>query len=237
MKSSLPPPSFHEWVRFCFGDAIQTRPKSEASIHDRSRRYHHLDTPLLMQYLTQLFEAPAWISREFSDFQVAQATWFIFGNESGYFERVRGANASKDEQIRCLRAIGTLYTDLYDRLCGRRGTDPDSELRNTVELDVAVYMIWDMDQLPATVLFPEKHPHLVEPAISVLEHTLLRCRTSTCRVSALHGIGHLVCRHDDQGDKSIAARLQRIVDTFLERTDLRKWLRDYAVQAREGAVL
>lgn len=240
LMTSQPPPTFEQWVTYCFtqghGDFSGTSPDDEEAVQAREARFFSMDPSLLTTYLTQLFESPSFVAERYTDNQIAEATWFIFGCGSGYIGDMRRGTVLPDLQVRCVRAITTLYTDLFDRVCGHHGTDPDSDLRDTVEVDGAVYMMWDMDHLEGTVMFPEKGPHLVEPGIEVLESVLRRCRTSACRVSALHGIGHIYCIHNYQGDKAIAARLGAIVDAFTEREDLPEWLRDYAAHAREGYV-
>jgi hypothetical protein len=234
------PPTFDDWVTYCFtqglGDFSGTSPDHEEAVKAREARFFSMDPSLLTTYLTQLFESPSFMAERYTDNQIAEATLFIFGCGSGYISDMRRGAVPPDLQVRCLRSITTLYTDLFDRVCGRHGTDPDSDLRDTVEVDGAVYMMWDMGHLEGTVMFPEKGPHLVEPSIEVLENVLRRCRTSACRVSALHGIGHIYCIRNYQGDKAIAARLRSIVDAFTERDDLPEWLRDYAAHAREGYV-
>ncbi|KAA0213595.1 MAG: hypothetical protein EDM82_12615 [Cyanobacteria bacterium CYA] len=227
-------------MTYCFtqghGDFSGTTPDDEDSVQAREARFFSMAPSLLTAYLTRLFESPSFVAERYTDNQIAEATWFIFGCGSGYIGDMRRGTVSPDLQVRCVRSIATLYTDLFDRVCGHHGTDPDSDLRDTDEVDGAVYMMWDMGHLEGTVMFPEKGPHLVEPGIEVLESVLHRCRTSACRVSALHGIGHIYCIHNYQGDKAIASRLRAIVDAFTERNDLPEWLRDYAAHAREGYV-
>jgi hypothetical protein len=75
----------------------------------------------------------------------------------------------------------------------------------------------------------DQRPHLVEPGFRVIETVLAECRTSSCRISALHGLGHL---HDYHG-----RRVERIIDGFLARPDLPEWLRTYAMKARGGCVM
>lgn len=233
-------PTFDEWVSYCFkqgcGDFSGTSPDDEDSVEARESMFSTMAPSLLTTYLTQLFESPSFIAERYTHNQIAEATLFIFGSGSGYISDMRGGTVPPDLQIRCVKAITTLYTDLFDRVCGNLGMDPDSDLRDTVEVDGAVYMMWDMGHLEGTVMFPEKGPHLVEPGIEVLESVLRRCRTSACRVSALHGIGHIYCIHNYKGDKAIASRLRAIVDAFTDREDLPEWLRDYAAHAREGYV-
>jgi len=234
------PPSFDEWVTYCFtyghGDFSGTSPDGEEAVAAREARFFGMNAALLTQYLTRLFEAPAFIADRYTDDQIAEATWFIFGCGSGYIGDMRSGAVPQELQARCMRSITTLYTDLFDRVCGRRGTDPDSELHHTVNLDMAVYMIWDMDHLEGAVMFPEKGPHLVEPGIEVLQNVLTRCRTSACLVSALHGIGHIYCTHNYNGNKEIARRLRAMVDDFVSRRELPEWLAEYAAHAREGYV-
>ena len=234
------PPSFDEWVNYCFtqghGDFSGTSSDDEEVVQAREARFFSMGPSLLTTYLTTLFESPSFVAERYTDNQIAEATWFLFGCGSGFIGDMRRGAVRQDLQVRCVRSITTLYTDLFDRVCGRHGTDPDSDLRDTSEVDGAVYMMWDMDHLEGMVMFPEKGPHLVEPGIEVLESVLRRCRTSACRVSALHGIGHIYCIHNYQGDKAIAARLRALVDAFTERDDLPEWLRDYAAHAREGYV-
>ncbi|MCW5768956.1 MAG: hypothetical protein KIT19_09750 [Phycisphaeraceae bacterium] len=235
-------PTFDEWVTYCFtqgqDDFSGTSPDGDEAANARTEKFLGMSPLLLTTYLTQLFESPSFVAKRYTDKQIAQATWFIFGHGSCYIGDMRRGDIPPELQVRCVRSITTLYTDMFDRVCGRHGTDPDSDLRDSVEVDGAVYMMWDMDNLEGMVMFPEKGPHLVEPGIEVLEHVLLRCRTSACRVSALHGIGHIYGIHSysGDGDKAIAARLRAIVDAFMDRDDLPEWLREYAAHAREGAV-
>lgn len=236
----MPPiPTFDEWVHYCLTKGRADFSGTGEPVEDYEtweRRFHGMDRVLLTEYLTRLFAAPAWLAERYTDDQIADATWFTFGCASGYIGDMRSKSVPAELQVRCMRSIATLYTDLFDRVCGRRGADPDSDLRDAVEIDGAVYMIWDMDNLEGAIMFPEKGPHLVEPGIEILQAVLDRCRTSACLVSALHGIGHIYCIHSYQGSKEIARRLQAMVDEFLAKRSPPEWLCEYAANAREGAV-
>lgn len=186
--------------------------------------------------MTRLFEAPAFIAERYTDFQIADATWYILGSASESIGMMACDTVPPELQIRCVRSVTTLYTDLFDRVCGNHGTDPDSDLLDSAKVDQAVYMIWDMSGLELFAMFPHNYPHLVEPAIEILENVLRRCRTSACRISALHGIGHTLCVLDHDGDASIAARLRAIIDEFANRLDVPDWLLKYAMDARSGMV-
>lgn len=234
------PPSFDDWVRYSFTKAADDfwdrSHDAEDVVRSREALFLDIEATCITQYLTRLFESPAFIANRYSDDQVADATSFLFGIGSEYFVDVQSSKVPADMQVRCIRSLATLYTDLYDRICGRRGTDPDADLRETCEIDGAVYMIWDMNYVECTVMFPDRNPHLVEPGIEVLETVLQQCRTSACRVSALHGIGHIRCAREYEGDRVIAERLKAIIDEFVRGRDLPDWLSEYAACARDGGV-
>lgn len=233
-------PSFDQWVQYAFTKAVDDFWERSGDVEDvvrfREASFLDLDPVCVTEYLTRLFESPAFIADRYSNDQIADATSFLFGIGSEYFLEVQSNAVPADLQARCIRSVTRLYTDLYDRVCGQRGTDPDSDLRETCKVDGAVYMIWDMNYLECTVMFPERNRHLVEPGIEVLETVLRRCRTSACRVSALHGIGHIRCAHEYGGDGTIVERLKGIVDEFVRVRDLPDWLREYAACARDGGV-
>ncbi len=112
---------------------------------------------------------------------------------------------SSDLQVRWMLSVITLYKDLFDQVCGCRGTDPHSNLTETSKVDGAVYMIWDMGGIEGS-LCAEDTPDLAEAGISVLETVLRECRTSACLISALHGIGHVIYAPECDHDQNIANR-------------------------------
>ncbi|NUQ52027.1 MAG: hypothetical protein HUU19_04940 [Phycisphaerales bacterium] len=235
--SESSPPSFEEWVEYCFTkayDDCEDYMNEEAS--DRVARFVSLESPMLVSYLTTLFESPVFLADRYAPDSIAKALWFIFGTKSEYFAQVRLDPIEPGDQVRCIRSVATLYTDLLDRVCGDRGRDPDTDLRECSEIDGAVYMLWDMDYLEGTVMFPEKHPHLLEPGLFVLETVLRKCRTSACLVSALHGIGHCVGSAHSSGYRELMRRLQSLVDGLVYSRQLPPWLIGYARAAYRGLV-
>lgn len=230
-------PSFEEWVEYCFTQGYDNWASGDDDEStDRHERFVCLESSVITAYLTRLFESPEFLGSAYSPEQIANAMWFIFGCASEYLKDVRYGNVGPGEQIRCIRSVATLYTDLLDRVCGDRGRDPDTDLRERSKIDGAVYMIWDMDSLEGTVMFHEKHPHLVEPGLFVLESVLQKCRTSACRVSALHGIGHCLMHGPSESDEAVTIRLREFVDRFVASTPLPDWLAEYAACARDGYV-
>ena len=86
-----------------------------------------------------------------------------------------------------------------------------------------------MDPFEEHVLFPDQHPQSAEPGFGVLEAVLAKCRTSSCLMRALHGLGHI------QMEKP--RRAEQIIDEFLSKRQIPMWLHEYAMRARKGAVL
>lgn len=233
-------PDFEQWVEFCFttgpADFADHSGDSDDVVCEREAYFCELPPIVIANYLTRLFESPSFLIDRYTDDQIADATWFIFGTATEYIHEVRSNVVPEAAQIRCMHSVKTLYRDLYDRICGRRGTDPDADLRETCKIDCAVYMIWDMGSLGTAALFPKQFPHLVQPSLDVLDTILHESRTSACRVSVLHGIGHLLCGTMTAGRRQYRRRLRDSIDRFLQREDLPRWLREYALDARDGAV-
>src|SRR5262245_19252010 len=139
-------PGFDEWVNYCFtqGYVDFSNPPEEDDDKWERRRTRFLSLPgsVLASYMTGLFNSCAHLADGYSDQQIAGATWFLFGIASGYFHSIRDVQVPVAVQVRCYRAVATTYIDLYDRVCGDRGQDPDTDLRGR-GVDMAVYMIWD----------------------------------------------------------------------------------------------
>ena len=242
-STNLPnPPSFEEWVEYCFvhgqRDFNGTSKDSPEAIEQRENRFLLMDRVLVVGYLTRLFEKPSFIADRYTDDQIADATWFLFGHGSQFIS-FKGLNVAEDAQARCIRAVATLYTDLFDRVCGRRGTDLNTAFHGQKGIDGAVYMIWDMGGLEFTVMFPDSPPHLIEPGTSVLEAVLAKCRTSACLVSALHGVGHVIGFNicgKSPAEQAKVDRFQGMIDSFLATREVPDWLRKYAGEARTGNI-
>jgi hypothetical protein len=231
--SDLPAPTFDEWVEYSFthGHAdFHAKPGSPDYDVSESRagRFLVLRPEILARFVIRLFRAPAFIADRYDDDQIASAIWFLFGIASEYFHDLRSPAVPRDLQVECISSVATLYTDLFDLVCCRRGTDPEGDYTNESGVDGAVYMIWDMDYIEGAVIFPEKFPHLVEPGFHVLRTILDHCRTSSCQVSALHGLGHIYHDHPH--------RAEQMIDRFLGNRSVAAWVREYAQAARRGRV-
>jgi len=229
-------------VEYCFvhgqRDFNGTSKEDPEAIQQREKRFVLMDRAVVVGYLTRLFESPSFIADRYTDDQIADATWFIFGDGSQFIS-FKGVNVAYEAQARCVRAVATLYTDLFDRICGRRAADLTTAFHGQKGIDCAVYMIWDMGGLEFTVMFPDSPPHLIEPGVSVLETVLATCRTSACLVSAVHGIGHViginVCGKS-AAEQAKVDRFRGLIDSFLATREIPDWLRKYAGDARTGNI-
>ena len=240
--AALNPPSYEEWVDECFrykrpelGTYYTGFVPTEKVAYDHDELTGEIYAPLLAAYMTRLFEAPGFIADRFTDDEIAGGTHFLFGAEAGCLREVRSGAVAPEVLLRCLRAVGTLYTDLFDRVCGARGQRPDEELKARIDSDV--YMIWDMDSLDYAVTTDWPDGPCTEAGLTILEAALMRCRTSACRQSALHGIGHLLMQQPREGDGAIRDRLRGLVDRFLGEKQPPEWLAEYAREARAGRVM
>jgi hypothetical protein len=208
-------------VDYCFREGYN------AFHHGASESSPDLDPVTLAVYLARLFEKPGFVTQRYSDEQIANAIWYICGVGSCYFHEARDKVVPQEVQVRWVRALATFYSDLLDQVCNEHGACPDVELIDSRPVDMAVFMIWDMDCLQGAAMFPG-YEHLVDPIFSVLE-SVLTLRTSSCLASALHGLGHLQMNH--------ARRVAKIIGRFnARRRDIPDWPRDYAQQAKSGSV-
>ncbi len=235
-------PNFEEWVTYCFEQGLadwrgQSGDPDEVEMAREARFTWEIPPGTLAGYVIRLFESPAFIADEYAYQQIADGFQFIFSG-SDYFHTIRSYNifegrwtgqVDRVTAARCYQALGTLYRELFDRVCCRGGREPDVDVTEVDPVDRVVYMIWDMSSVEGALYFPEKGPHLVEPGFGALEEILQHCRTSTCHISALHGLGHIHVHQPTQ--------VEPIIDRYLARGGMPDWVRDYAQRARRGAVI
>ena len=223
-----PAPSFEEWSDYCvrlgWADFSGTSGDSDEVVRARELQFQSLPAPVLAEYLVRLFENSRLLADRYSADQLGDATWFIFGCGSQYFGKLSAVETPKALQVRCFAAVGRLYLDLFDVLCNRRRAVVDDRCDDL--LDTAVYMIWDMGGIEIAI----DRPHLLEPGFQILATVLDDCRTSTCVMSALHALGHLVNDYPDRVEPLIASFVER------RRAEFPEWLLHYAELAREGRV-
>jgi len=230
-------PTFDEWVEYCFTRGYRefNRDSSlpESGDADTASRFLCLNPVALGEYLIALFEAPTFIADRYTDDQIGDAVWFLFGIASSYFHTIFSEQTPVTLQVKCMSSVLSMYTGVLDRVCCKRGSDPEGRYTNSLKVDIAVYMVWDMDSIEIPLCHPAGSPHLVSPAFEVLEGILTSCQTSTCLASALHGLGHIRDGHPQ--------RVEHIISRFLAhrrlgRRRIRGWLQTYAELAKHGCV-
>lgn len=225
-------PSFEEWVEYCFTcayDDFHGR-GDPAAIESRDERFATLEPLDVAEYLCALFEASATLIERFSVEQLAAGTWFIFGVGSCYFGEIREPGVPVELQAAAYRETSRMYLECFELLCNEGGAVAE-DCSAKSPLDVAVYMIWDMDSFGMPLHFRDKEPRLVvEAAYGLLEAVLRDCRAPTCLKSALHGLGHDVSIHQEPA--------RSLIQRFLEARgeSLPGWLKRYAHNALKGMV-
>lgn len=236
-------PTFDEWVDYCFTQGYANFKRDSSSMSDDEfdelmaveRYFCEFDPTLLANYITRLFRTPAFLAERYSDRQLTDGFRFMFGCASQFFPAITVPSVPVDMQIAAISSVATLYTELFDRLCCDRGRQPAEKQIALDTIDAVVFMIWDMGGIDTAALRPIERPHLVDPAMEVLETALMRCRTSTCVESALHGLGHIGMLLEVESPE-LAARALSLIDRFLARTSMPDWLREYATRARQGMI-
>lgn len=229
-------PGYFEWMHYCFeqGYADFSGDDGGDDVRGRHRRFTWFDPTALASYMIRLFETPSFLVTKYTADQIAGATWFLFGVASEYFHRIRHHTVPHELQIRCVRSVATCYMDLFDRICGDYGKSPDVEWPSTSRVDVAVHTIWDMDCIEPILQFPDTHPHLVGPALDVIDVALHRCRSAACRASALNAVWEVMTLHRDRKDQLIVNRLEQSVRRFRNANTLPEWLDEYAASLEGG---
>lgn len=171
-------------------------------------------------YMRNLFTNADTLCADVPPQRLCHMIWFVFGLASGYWGHIFCLEDSEQLQIDTLNSVCVFYSDFLDPFFLLHPTDKS-------DFGTAVYMIWDMDNIEGSLF--RKLPHLVEPAFSVLS-TALDCRSYSCQISALHGLGHVQHLHPE--------RTEALIDAALAREDhLHPDLIGYAKDARSGNVL
>ncbi|WP_373649654.1 hypothetical protein [Schlesneria sp. DSM 10557] len=216
-------PEFEKWVESLF-----TESGEELSDEDEDWRLSSQD---LAEYYARLFEYPEFLAMKFTREQLAAGIWNICGPHGSWHDAM---NPSVPDSIRrrCVRAIGTFYTNLLDPIC----ISVSDDAQETDPLCRAVYMMWDMDGISLLQTYPE----FQDDCVSVL-WAAINCKSVACVTSGLHGIGHWISIGEGQHDSKLVDWLQACIDAFLVRyrqnVDADPSLIEYAFNARSGTVM
>ena len=235
-------PTFDDWLTYAFtrgyDDFHGHNPPPEPDSEEEARLYacQEPEPVLLAEFLGQLMDAPRILIDRFDRTQIANGIWYLFGIASESPRVAADPELPLDLRLRWLRGIPRLYREVFDTLCCDNAAEPDMPLDDGDALDSAVYMIWDMDQLLGACNTEDLAPtHLdIELCATILQS----CRTSMCRLSALHGLGHCREHAEIDQDPHKVERVHQAIDAFLDSaSDIPDHVRDYALEARDATFL
>lgn len=254
MKETL---SFEDWLDYVFDRPIATESGEEWYWQDdeagQPLAWWRPEPTEIAEFLIRLFESPTLLLQRFTELQLCQGLWFIFGCGSApndgdddwfsksdfdfepinYVLRALDSRVPNPVQVRLVRSILVLYRELFEPACSNWfGLSRDEPLPDDPELvnplDDVCWMIWDSSELAQIVRSP-RYSHLVDPAFDVLEQ-MLNLKSANCRAAALHGLGHL--------QETFPTRVGELVDVFLAKPEnLHPNLIRYAADARSGELL
>ena len=220
------PSSLGEWLRYVF-DHAATGPEWYFDPH---ADVWPEDPPVVVRFLTTLFENPEPHLAPYSDGQVNQGLWFIVSNGcSNHFFALLDESVPWESRRRCLRAMVPLYERLFAARCTphlshlfRYHTPPQVSPLNSV-----CYMWWDIAPVCGSPGVPSRREFDAE-CLEVMRR-ILTIPHDACRESALHGLGHWQMYYPKV--------IQPVMDDFLASTPhLCDELRAYAQAARSGCV-
>ena len=177
------PITYENWLKACFVEEV---PK--CSWDDEDPRY--LDNKTACEYITRLLtEAPTTLAKDYNDQQIANALMFIFTNESlTMCDVLQDGEINEEAKYKLLTPLATFHHKCLDKLCNDRGRKPRIDFcafpDQPRKLDTAVAMFWIVPGLDQS-FDSEK---LAPLACEALETALFKCKTATCKYSALSGI-------------------------------------------------
>jgi len=220
---SSSPATFEQWVGWVFDHPVA---KPEWHWTDRTPRPSSAQA---LAYMTELFEAPTSPLQTYSDAQLNQGLWFLASNScSEHFYAFTDLGLAEEERLRGVRAIGTLYSQLFAGRCSPHLCHLDETAKGA--LNPVCYMLWDIAPLPRS------HDNAAFAAVNLaaidVMEACLALDHDACRESGLHGLG------ENHWFAPLRPRIHAAVDAFLVRTPgLRPELAASARRARAGHVL
>jgi hypothetical protein len=220
---------FQKWVKYVFDHPV-TDPAWHFVDDELAELYRWEEDPeLLVKYLTLLFQNAPELLEPYSDEQVGQAFWYIFG-ASEYFYEVKNPKIAWNIRRDCIRAIYTLFEQYFAPKLPQISED---------KLGEACYMWWDVCPLYGK---PDENG-MREIDWEVLEVMVktLNLESKACQQSALHGLGHWHLEYPEFVRNTIDSYLAKHEIVVKEPTEtdtftLDPELLEYALQARRGYV-
>jgi hypothetical protein len=211
---------FEEWVAWVFDN-----PVGYPAIADLAD-WGKISSPVLVGYLTSLFERADVTLAEFSNAQLSQSFWFLLGHGTDVNIALFDPTVPWSERTRCYRSILALFELCFARRCGpflsHLGEGGDEPLNGLC------YMWWDLFPTWGSARGPAG-PDPVDAEILAVLAEILVLDSIACQESALHGLGHWALHHH-------ASTTATIDDYLVRHPPARPELRRYAESARAGCV-
>lgn len=217
--------TFDEWVSQIFDKPVTDPQWFFLSEYDGEPK--PLPPIIEAEYMTLLFEKPAFLVSRYSEGQIAHGLEYLLHNSSSdcVFHFVEQA-IPEQIRVRLAHSLFFLFKDLLAVICSDYCGGPDHPDRRPA--DYVCFMMWDAGTLQIYPDRPEQQK--IDKAMLDTLVKILALPQRCCQKSALHGLGHA---HLDYPDK-----VREIINKYLaSNLHLDEDLYEYALDAREGAVL
>lgn len=216
---------FDHWVRAWFdhpddwGFVTDGADDDElGDIMDLARELSPVET---ICHATYLFENAGEILRPYRDPQIGHGLYALIWEGGCPLYALRDPLVSKEASCRCLRAIGTVYSEIFAARCTEKLGHLSEEIG---DLNGTCYMWWDIFPAYGGCFSEEQN----KSVLGVMRRAL-SLPSAACQESALHGLGHWHHEYPQQ--------VEQIVDVFIASgKERRPELIGYAKSARIGGV-
>lgn len=213
-------------------DALEEVQSDTPEAERRFELLNGLPIPRLASLLTMAFSEPQFMLKRYSSDQIAKGIWYVFWCSTDFSIKIMENASGIDVQSPFLKAIGSLYGNVFDKLCGVSGSRPDDNLIDDIEIDGAAYMLWDLGGMMRPLYCRAAYaPHVYGLWFDVVTEILMNCRTSACRMGALHALGHASLLAEVH-DPPRVAMICETISVFIREKHPVDWVRDYALRAQ-----
>jgi hypothetical protein len=221
ISNQMNEPTYEEWIDWIFNHEITEPPWYN---QDNAPKLD-ISYLTLNLYLQKLFTEPISELKEFDDEQIGQGLYFIVDDiTSIHMYAISSTTVDWDIRKITTSSIYELFNKLFALKCDNQMSEESGE--NFISM--ACYMWWDIGLIRgfSANLADIK---LVNEIITVIKKTL-ELSSDACRISALHGLGHLFVQYPNE--------VVEIIDKFIsDNPSISVEVREYAMRAREGNVM
>ncbi|MEM9420618.1 MAG: hypothetical protein AAGA25_16445 [Planctomycetota bacterium] len=142
-------PTHREWVDYCFTQGYSdfhrygeaTGEEEEEAILKREQRFVSVPPLWVTEQIIELQTNPVILIDRYSQSQIADGIWFIYGVGSEYYHDVTDNKVPRELQQRCYRSLVPMYLDCLDYLSGSEEDGPDFDGKSSRSVETAIYMM------------------------------------------------------------------------------------------------